>query len=783
MLCIGANTALVTAVDSVVVRPLPFPQVDRLAEVAVAIGAGGHEVEGSQSSGLAYQVLQAHASTLLCAAISDSAAGVNVVAGGVPEFAQRQRISAGLFAVLGVQPLYGREFSAAGEQDGAAAVILSHSMWRRDFAGDPAVLGRSIQVGGAPHTVVGVMPPGLQSWLPADLWTPLRPDRDEGSYQLVARLRPAVRWRRAEAEVQSLAGAALADLPRSGGPLSLRLIPLQEGLTQGIRLPLLVVAAAGGVVLLIGCLNLAGLMLARQGRRRREIATRLALGGGRAIVVREVMSESALLAVAGGIAGLAAGSLGLWYLRQLASNSAYGVLARHLVGLDGRTLAGTGCLSLLTVVLFAWVPALRLSATDPRLALHAVTGDTGTAKRWPRQLLIATEVALAVMLVVATGLLIRSMAYQLRRVAGFDPTHLLVVRASLADARYESGPRRNRLFTASLEGIRRVPGVQAAAVSLGLPYERSMRLVFSRLGGPDRAGDGAGQRITGVVYITPDYFSTLRIPLLRGRAFDARDRDGAATVAIVNHAFASRYYPDQTVVGRRIKMAGVRREIVGVVGDVLQRLDINPYGPLVTAPTAYIPATQLSEGLARIVHMGFSPAWVVRTAGPWKAAVQGVERAVAAADSALPLHSFQSMEGVRASSLGAQRFQTILLASFAGLALLLTAIGLYGLIAQSVVERTRELGIRMALGATVVRAVQAVALPGIGLTLAGAAAGLAAARAASQLLMHMLFGITGGDPLTYAGAAVLLAGVGICATVIPALRVAKLDPVAPLRSD
>jgi predicted permease len=786
-LCIGANTAIITVVDSVVLRPLPFPHPERLAEVAVMLSAGSsYDIEPLQSSGLAYQVVRAHSATLRCAAISESSTGVNLVVGGVPEFVQRQRISAGLFAVLGVRPFQGRELSFDEEQgDGSSAVILSYGLWQRAFNANPAVLGQSILLSGEPHTVVGIMPPGLQSWLPADLWTPLRPDREEGNYRLVARLRSGVDWQRANAEMQSLAGPALADLPRSGGTMGLRLIPLQEGLTQGLRFPVLVVWAAGTAVLLIGCLNLAGLLLARASRRRREIATCMALGGGRATIVRQVMTESLLLAALGGTCGIWVGHLSLQYLRQLARDNAFEALARHLVGLDIRTLGLSACLSILTTVVFGLVPAFRLGATDIRLALTASGGHgvAGAAKRWPRHLLIATEIALAVMLLVATGLLVRSIAYQVHLSPGFDPANLVVVRASLADARYGSEQRVNRLFSASLERIRNLPGVESAAVSLGLPYERPMRVVFAELDGPDLRADGNEPHITGLAYITPGYFSTLRIPVLRGRSFEARDRAGSAAVVVVNHTFANRYFPGQAPVGRHIKLVGVRREIVGVVGDVLQRLDLNPYGPLVASPTAFIPTAQVPDALGSLAHLWFSPAWEVRTVGSWNATVTGIEHAMTATDSALPLHGFQTMAEVRSRSVGAQRFQTMLLGTFAGLALLLAAVGLYGAIAQTVVERTRELGIRMALGATVAQAVKAVALPGIGWVLTGTAAGIAAARLALQVLTSMTFGIAAGDPLTYAAVAMLLAFVGICASLIPSLRIVRIDPTASLRSD
>jgi predicted permease len=556
------------------------------------------------------------------------------------------------------------------------------------------------------------------------------------------------------------------------------LVPLQRGLTDDLRKPILILWAAVGCVLLIACVNIAGLQLARSGIRTREVATRLALGGGRATIVQQLLTESVLLALAGGLAGVGIGYLGLRGLDLLARD-ALGVW--QTVSLDARVLAATAFVSLGASLLFGLAPALKASGIDIRQALveGGGRGFAGGAGRWPRRILVIGEVSLGMLLLVGAGLLIRTFAHLNGLRPGFDSTHVITARISLQDARYARSQSANRLFDQSLAHIKELPGVESAAVSLGLPYERLLNMSFRKLDGPPAARE---RNITNLAYVTPEYFRALRIPLLRGRTFNSADQPQSKHVILVNEIFVKTYLHDREPVGRHIAIEGTR-EIIGVVGDVQQKPSWGGNGPLAPTPTAYIPATQTSDDFLKLVHTWFTPSWVVRWTGPVEGVIAGMQRAVEQIDPDLPFAGFRGIDEIRSRTLAFQRFLSTLLSVMAGLALLLAAIGIYGLIANSVVERTRELGIRMALGATVSQAMKTVAIAGVLLAAAGVAIGCALARAASQVLRSFVWGVSAADPLTFVAAAAGLLLVAMLASFIPALRVLRLDPAHTLRHE
>jgi predicted permease len=390
------------------------------------------------------------------------------------------------------------------------------------------------------------------------------------------------------------------------------------------------------------------------------------------------------------------------------------------------------------------------------------------------------EVAMGVVLLIGAGLLIRSLANLSGLKPGFDPSHVIAADLSLQDARYATSQQVNELFDKTLARIEDLPGVESAAVVLRLPYQRLLNLGFRWLDGPNKDKPAA---VTNLSYITPRYFETLRIPLLRGRAFAALDRANSQAVVIVNEAFVHRYLQGQAAIGSHIGVSNASREIVGVVGDTQQRSGWGNYGPIAPMPTAYIPATQTNAGFLAVVHTWFSPSWVVRTSGPVQGLLAGMQRAVESVDPQLPFASFRTLDAVRSESLAEQRLLTTLLSVLAGLALLLAAVGIYGLIANSVVDRTRELGIRMALGATPGQAMQAVLAQGLVLSAVGVLAGCIAAKGTTQLLRHMLFGVSATDPLTFAGVALLLLLIATLAGAIPARRILNLDPAETLRHE
>ena len=662
--------------------------------------------------------------------------------------------------------------------------MLSHGLWLRAFGGREDIIGSAILLRGEPHTVVGIMPAEFVSIGDADLWTPLRgASKGEGggtNFRVIARLTPGATWADAGAQLAAVSSEAfrLLGMPK-GTTRRLDLAPLQAAQVAGVREPIVMLAWAVGAVLLIACVNLAALLLARGGSRAKEIATRMALGSGRAAVIRQLMIEAVVLALAGGALGVVAGSLGLTGLK-LVGGETFADWQR--VSLDGRALLATGGLSLLTALVFGLVPALQASRLNVQAALSESGSRSiaGSSVHWPRRLLVAGEVALGVVLLVTAGLLLRTFMNVHGLNPGFDPDGLITARVSLQDARYQSGAAITQLFDRTLERLRSSPGVDAAAVSLELPYERLLNIAF-RL--PEASTEQWS--MTNASYVTPGFLATLRIPLRSGR--DLTDLDGAAgpPVALVNETFARIYSRDRPAVGRRIRLGGVDREIVGVTGDVQQReslvIDGVAPGPLVSLPLVFVPAAQASDGMFRMVHTWFTPVWTVRSRD-LRTGTDALRQALAAVDPNLPLFDVQPMSVVMASAIAQQRLLVTLVGVLAAAAVLLAAIGIHGLIAHAVAERRREFGIRLALGASPARTLARVALGGIGLAAVGAVAGGALSLAAVRLVESFLWNVPPRDPITYAGVALLLLLVSAVASVVPALRILRLDPVQALRT-
>jgi predicted permease len=694
----------------------------------------------------------------------------------------QERVSAGFFRVLGVAPELGREFTDEEDRvNGPSVAVLSHALWVRAFNADRAIVGRSIVLRGEPHTVVGVMPEAFYWPTRVDIWTPLRPSPvGEGSgenYGLIARLKDGVSWPQATNQIASATTELARERYRRGRDdafVHFSAVPLQRGLTDDSRRPLLILWGAVGVVLLIGCVNIAGLLVARGVARRPEIATRIALGGSRGAIIRQLLAESVVLAAVGGAGGLA---IGFGVSRLLASwlTAAFGVTGE--TGLDARVLAITSGLALLTSVAFGLLPALQASRVDLRMALVEAGGTAvaGGARTWPRRLMVTAELALGVVLLVGAGLLVRSFDYLMGQRPGFDGTHVMTATVSLQDARYRTSDAVAHLFDGTLTSMRSVPGVERAAAALTLPYERALNTSFRLV------GSAAPSQMINMTYVTPEYFDALRIPVVRGRAFTSSDGPGAPPVIVVNQAFVRRHSPDEEPIGRQVQSGGVARTIVGVVGDVQQKTGFGSSGPFRAAPASYVPAPQISNGFVTMVHTWFSPSWIVRLSGPQEGIVAQMQQAVESVDPLLPVAKFRTLDEVRGEAVATPRAQALLLGTLAGLALLLAAVGLYGLVAASVAERTRELGIRLALGATSRQAIAAVALPGLALAGIGAAVGGVAARLGASTLQHLVFGISVADPSTFIVAIGTVLGVAAVATLVPALRIVRLNPVKALR--
>jgi predicted permease len=556
------------------------------------------------------------------------------------------------------------------------------------------------------------------------------------------------------------------------------LLSLQDGLTASIRRPLLMLWGAVALVLLVAAVNLAGLQLARAAQRSREIATRLAIGGNRRAVIRQLLTESLVLAGLGGTLGLAIGALLVDGLQTLGGDL---IANWGSVALDGRVLAMTAAVTTVTAIAFGLLPALHATRVNVQTSLQA--GSTrsvaGGARGWRRRLLVATEVALGVVLLVGAGLLLRTFVHLQTRAPGFDTTNLMTTSASLEDARYAEAERVERLFRESLTRIRALPGVTGAAVSLGLPYERILNMAGRLVGGD---GTPSGDvHVSSLTYVTPGYFETLGLAAVRGRVVGERDTRTSEPVIVVNLAFVRRYLGDRDPIGQRVQVANQTREIVGVVGDVQQRGGFNGFGPIDALPLMYVPFAQFPTGGLRVYHTWFAPAWIVRTASAAVVTESSLAGAVAAVDPQLPISAPRPIDAVRDAALARQRLLMVLVGVLAVSALLLTAIGIHGLIASGVAERTREIGIRLALGSTVTHAIRTAALQGIVLTLTGLVIGSGLALAATGLIRSLLWGVQAHDPITFAAVAVTLLIVATVASVAPALTIRRLDPAALLR--
>jgi len=785
-LCIGANTAIFSVVDAVLLRPLPYPHPERLVTPARYYWGQGESSYNVPQTGRTWEAIRDNATVLDAAVFGYGANKVNFAAGNSVQNVRQERVSTGFFRVLGIPPLMGRGFSATEDSAGGRDVaVVSYALWKHALHSDPAVIGQSIMLRGAPYTVVGVMPAGFQSSSKADLWTPLRPSttgEGEGSnYTIVARLKPGVTWAQAEGQMEAI-GASV--LKKTGSDnVGLRLLSFQSGLTKELRTPLLILWAAVGLVLLIGCVNIAGLLLARAAGRTRELATRMALGSGRAALIRQLLAESVLLGLCGGAAGALLGWLGVQALKLLAQDS---LNVWQTVALNGRVLGVAAGASMLAGILFGLYPALVASRLEIRAALgEGGRGVAGARNPWPRRLMVAGEVALGMLLLVGAGLLIRTFAYLEGLNPGFDARHVITAQVSLQDARYGTVARVTHLLDQSLERMREMPGVDSAAVALSLPYEQALNVGFRRMDGKHVDTDW---QISNFFYITPEFFRVLRIPLLRGRVFTAADNSTANKAAIVSERFVRMYLSGDDPLGRHLDLGGGgledKVEIVGVVGDIQQKSGWGEdYGPVAAMPDIYVPAAQTFDQFLQVVHTWFTPSWIVRTSGPPEGVIAGMQRALAAVDPQLPFAGFHSMDDVRYHALAGERFQAALLGALAALALLLAAVGIYGMIANSVAERRRELGIRLALGATVAQAMRAVAWPGVALALAGVAAGSVLAAFASRLLRHIVWGVRPGDPLTFAAVGLCLLAVAAAASFLPALRVARLNAAETLRQE
>jgi predicted permease len=773
-LCIGANTAVLAVVNGAMLRPLPYAEPERLTQIVAIYHYEGKEGSASNFNGATWEAIRDHALSLDSAVYSYGANGINLGVNGSGVYVKQQRVCAGFFRVLGIRPMIGREFTPEEDRSGGPpVVILSHALWQKYFHGDPGVVGRGILLRGEPYTVAGIMPVGFRSDTKADIWTPLRPSRTgEGNgtnYHMIARLRPGAGWQEASAQL----AVVTADLNREGvfhkdNDARLDIIPLLAGRTSDLREPLMLLSAAVGFVFILGCVNIGGMLLARSSGRIGEIATRLALGAPFMRIVRQLLIESTLLGLLGGLAGAAVGWGALAGLRE------FGALTfpfLETVELDWRVLAGTLFLTLIAGIAFGLAPAWQATRVDLRSAQSGSRGVAGRKRFLSLGALVGGQVALTVPLLFGAGLFLHTFLHLWNLNPGFDPNHVMTAKFSLQDARYVTAEQMTQLYDKVFVRLHDTPGIEAAAVALSLPYERALNNVV-KVPGIDR------KVITNTAYVTPEYFTALRIPMLRGRAFSAADSGASAKVAIVNQAFVRSYFKDRDALGQPLS-EGI---VVGIAGDVLEaRAGWGDLGPVAAVPEVYIPATQ-ARGLS-VLHTWLSPSWIVRSSLDGAQVAKTIEDATRSADPMLPMAAFRSVRDLKSESLTFERFLAVLAGTIAALAMVLSAMGIYGLISNLVTERTKELGIRMALGSGVGRAIQVALRPGLIWVLCGVAVGTAAALGFERFLKSFLWGVQPGDPLTLAGVGIGLLLATALASMIPASRIARLNPADTLRSE
>ena len=778
-LSIGANTAIFSIVNALMLKSLPYAHPERMGTIDARI-VGPHSSDNRiDLDGQQWELLRDNVPSLI-SAVAGGNTGVNLRAGDHAQYVHAGRISAHYLDVLAIVPALGRNFSEAEDRPhGPRSAILSFSLWRNTFGADRNLLGHAIQLKGDVYTVIGVLPDGATMPQNADVYTALQPSREgegEGSnFDVITRLRDGATWQQADAEINRAWAARAADFARRspGARLTYYSVPLQKGETAELRPKALALMLAAGFILLIACANLAGLALVRVLRRAPEIATRLALGASHWRVQKQLWVENLLLALIGGLVGAGAGFLAL---RGLLSLLPEGFLPVAHVPLDGRVLAFTLGVSLLTSVLFGMLPALATRKVDLRSSIASRVSVGGDRLRL-RQTLIAGEVALTVVLLAASGLLIRTLIHLETLPPGFNPAGVMTGKASLDDVRYHDPAAFRKLMNESVAAMQRIPGVQGAAVGLTLPYERALND-----GVTISSGKETGQQFgTDVVYVTPGYFNVLEIPLLQGRAFADSDGPDAQPVAIVNRTFARKFFQGDNPVGRVVNKNVL---IVGMVDDVQNSSGLNPVAPLMTEETMYVPAAQMvNSQLLALVHIWFQPSWIVRTARPMDGLTAHMQRAMASADPGLPFSGFYSMSDLLATTLADQRIQVALLSAMAGLALLLSMVGIFALVANLVTQRTREIGIRIALGSSIRQAMVNVGGTGVRAALVGLVAGLVLCAGALRAMRTLLYGVGVYDAPTLIGVVLTLAAVTLLAASIPVLRIARIDPARTLRDE
>ena len=772
---VGAATAIFSVANAVLVRPLPYPEADRLVSLVRFQPGGVGRVHDRRASMFLYD----HAMSFSDLAVIRTSPGLNLVSQAGSEYVRNLRVSSDYLRVLAVPLALGRDFTPQDERD-ASTIILSHGLWIRHFGESPSVIGQAVRLGGRPYTVIGVSSQSLRTFPAVDLWIPF-PFRTDPqgvgfNYQLLARLRPDRTRDAAQSELQALTPLLSEQHPdavRDGERLGV--LPYQQVLGQDMVPVLILLSAAVGIFVLIVCSNTAGLLAARAASRHREFAVRAALGGSGGRLVRQLLTESLTLALAGGALGVAVAAWGIDALVSLRPSTAVWEAA-----MDGRVLLGAVSLSLLTGVLFGIAPAVQAWRTSVTWALGGSGNRASRGRRAAlfRRSLVVGQVALCTVLLVTAGLFVDGLRDLTRVDLGFNPSGLLTAQASLQGSTDTAAAA--RLYQRTLDDIRRLPGVTHAAVTNNLPVELGLNLpIHSPLGSVDQPVVSVDWR-----YVTADYFATMDIPLMGGRAFDERDDRGGRPVALVNEAFVRQLMGEALGIGSQIQiyefgptMRDDPRMVVGIVGDV------NTGGTLAgpPIPTMFVPIAQVPDAILVAAHGFFQVNWVVRTRGRDAQLIPQIEDTIRRVDPQLPVSGFRTMDQVIGAAVTDQRFQAVLLTLFAVASLALAAAGLYGVIAFATTQRTREVGIRLALGETAGQVRTRFVAGGLTLAGVGVALGLGATLLLTRVLQGLVVDVQPSDLPTLGGVAAILLTVSLIAAYVPARRATTIGPMAALR--
>ena len=773
---IGANTAIFSVVRGVLLRELPYAESDRLLRVYSRVDQSRINVSPAD-----FNDWRAQTRTFSSLAASEEST-VNLTGSGPAERFTQARVSANLFQLLGVSPIVGRAFAPGEDAESAPrVVILSEGLWRSRFAADRSIVGKQIVLDGFPTEVVGVAPAVMRYPSSVDMWLTTRfrakdfSDASRGArwIDVIGRLAPGATIAQANAEMAAIARRLELQDPRHNTGYGTSVVPLRDAMVGRVRAPLVILLAAVGFVLLIACANVASLLLGRTAARETELAVRTALGAGRGRLIRQLLTESVCLAVIGGAIGL---GLAAWGTRLLLALAPTDIPRLYDVRVDGWVLVFTLGATAIAALVFGAIPAWQ--ARKGRLASTLREGNRGSRTRpgssRARATLVVAEITLALMLLAGAGLLIRSFARLSAVDPGFNATRVSTFSVTLSPVRYATVDQQRQFAATLLDRIRTVPGVDSAGVTFGLPLSGAGFVlsfdVDGRAAPPPNAEPRAQVRVA-----SPGYFAAMGIPLRRGRSFTAADRAGAPQVLLISEETVRRYFPNEDPIGKRIQFGWTRDgsrlggEIVGVVGDVRQGSLSGDRTPHAYAAWEQWPLDEVTV--------------VMRTQTDPGAVLRAAEAVVTSLDRDLPVYDSYTLASLVSRSLGEPRFYLLLLTVFAVLAVVLAAVGIYGVMAYTVQQRTREIGIRIALGASTERVVGMVVRRGLALAIAGVALGTIGAYALTRVLRSLLFGVSERDPLTFAGVAVLLGAVALVASWVPARRAARVDPLTAMRAD